>query len=345
MYAFDLGVKVTQTHGDPFIFREVEEKGMLIDWENVADLTSPDVLSQLTNRTVSFRYLYQSHPQILKTSKGTPMFVASAVAAERVKAQEGRPQARCNLPKMRPAIEEWYIKTYGQERYDRYWGAMVKLDFFREYDPEKHFFSHRAFHDAESFLWVIINELMRAWPKGFEEELNETVSRHISMLEDHEFARGADSRKDILELHLSDWKQTLHPRLAFLAPMLQKLATYFSVEWLLWPELPEDHGHEVLKVFLREAILDMIKDEDPIPLKQELRTPKRHGAAIRVSHNVKLPEVISPLKRGSNQQQGSTSKKARMEVDVNEVAVDEVDVNKVDGNEVDEDEFDGAVQF
>lgn len=282
------------------------------------------------------------------TSKGTPTFVARAVAAGKIWAQEGRPQFRIKLPMMRPATKEWYIKTYGQDRYDRYWGAMEKLDIYREYDPEKHFYSHRAFHDAESFLWVIVNELLRAWPDGYEEELTEIASTYISMLDDHEFSRGADSRKDIFELHISDWKEMLHPRLAFLAPMLQKLATYFSVEWQLWPELPEDHGHEVLKVFLREAILDMIKDEDPIPLKRELRTPKRHGAAIRVSHNVKLPEVISPLKRGSkrdSQQQGSKSKKARMEVDVNEVAVDEVDGNKVDDNEVDEDEFDGAVQF
>lgn len=282
------------------------------------------------------------------TLKGTPTFVAMSVAAGKVKAQEGRPQARCNLPKMRPATKEWYIKTYGQERYDRYWGVMEKLDFFREYDPEKHFYSHRAFHDAESFLWVIVNELVRAWPKGFKEELSESASFLINLLEDHEFTRGPDTRKDTLNSDAEDWKRMLHPKLAFLAPMLQKLATYFSVEWLLWPELPEDHGHEVLKIFLREAILDMTKDKDPIFLEEKLRTPERHGAAIRVSHNVTTPEVTSPLKRGSkraSQQQGSISKKARMKVDIDEVAVDEVDGNEVDGNEVDEDEFDGAVQY
>lgn len=41
-------------HNFLFSSREIKEKGMLIDWENAADLTSQAKLSEFANRTVSF---------------------------------------------------------------------------------------------------------------------------------------------------------------------------------------------------------------------------------------------------------------------------------------------------
>lgn len=239
------------------------------------------------------------------------------------RAKEGYPQLRIQLPKMRESTKEWYIKTYRQECYDRYWGAMENLDVYREYDPEKHFYSHRAFHDAESFVWVIVNELIRAWPEGYEEELTDIACRHITTLEQHEFGEGADPRIGFFDITVAKWKSILHSRLAFLAPMLDKLVTYFKVEWQLWPEHPEDHGHEFVKVYLREAILDMKERNDSIPLNLELRTPKKHDAAIRSAHKVCTPEVTSPSKQGSKRpsaQQGSKRKRSRMTADDNENA-------------------------
>lgn len=248
------------------------------------------------------------------------MFVAWSVAEGRVRANiyEEDGYNRRNLPKMRPATKEWYIKTYGQERYERYWGAMEKMDKSRPYDPEKHFYSHRAFHDAESFAWVIIYELIRAWPDGCEEELSGLAAKLINIFEEHSFGDALDSRSSVANLDPNLWKDILHPRLAFLAPLAFKLMAYFSVEWLLWPELPEDHGHEAIKVFLREAILDMNEREGPIPLKQELRTPKKDKEVVRTSHVVETPEVKSPVRRGAkraSEQQGSTSKRSRVVID------------------------------
>lgn len=188
---------------------------------------------------------------------------------------------------------------------------MEKLDDIRIYDPEKHFFSHRAFHDAESFVWVIVNELIRARPEGYEEEFTDIACRHINILEKHEFSRGADSREGFLKFNETVWRDILHPRLGFLAPMMERLVSYFSVEWLLWPEIPEDHGHEFVKVLLREAILDMKAKNNHIPLKLELRTPKKYDTVIRSSQVVDTLEVTSPLKRGSkraNNQQGQQAR-------------------------------------
>lgn len=216
------------------------------------------------------------------------MFVALSIVIERIRADvyEEDGYNRRNLPKMKPATKEWYIKTYGQARYDRYWGAMEKVENSRVYDPEKHFFSHRAFHDAESFAWLIIYDLVRAWPKDCEEELSESFFEVITILEGHSFGVKADSRLQLAVLDQSDWEETLHPRLAFLAPLIKKLVMYFSVEWLLWPDLPENHGHEAITVLLREAIFDMKEEVDPIRLRQEPRTQTRRDAS----------EVTSPPK-------------------------------------------------
>lgn len=262
----DLGAKAMQTHGGPFTFSEIKEKGMPIDWENAAGLNSPDVSAELTNRTVSFWCIYQSYPQSLMILKSTPMFVAVSVVMGEVRAKKGRHHVRDGLPKMKPATKEWYIKTYGQERYDCYWVAMEKLDELRKYDPDKYSYSHRAFHDAESFVWVIVNELLRAWPKGYEEELTDIACRHIYTLENHELGEGADIRSGFFNISISKWKSILHPRLAFLAPMLDTLMTYFSVEWLLWPERPEDHGHEVVNLPVYKLQPSKDNEESAVPL-------------------------------------------------------------------------------
>lgn len=215
--------------------------------------------------------------------KGTPIFVAITVVLGKI-IEEDDDQNRKNLPRMKLATKEWYIKTYGQERYDRYWSAMEKVDKSRTYDPEKHSYGHRAFHDAESFAWVIVNELMKAWPDGSDEDLTDTACKHINILEGHNFGVDTDSRMPMRFLDLPSWERILHPRLALLAPLVHKLVKYFSVEWLLWPELPEDHGHEAVKVLLREAILDMNEKSDPIPLKPELRCPRKYAAAQQALH-------------------------------------------------------------
>lgn len=174
---------------------------------------------------------------------------------------------------MRPAMKEWYIATYGQERYDKYWRFMETLDERRVYDPKKYVYGYRAYHDAESFAWIIINELMRAWPEGHEELLSPTAEAHIASFLKHSFRLGSDDRQAWSFISITFWQQILHPRLAFLALMACRLLHYFGTEWLLWPELPEDHGHEVIKILIMEALEDM--KSDPIPLKQLLRTPQR----------------------------------------------------------------------
>lgn len=221
------------------------------------------------------------------------------------------PQFRYDLPKMKPATKEWYIKTYGQEHYDRYWGAMEKDESeYRKYDPEKYHYSHRAFHDAESFAWVIINELLKAWPEGFEEKLTRHSCNYINALDEHEFGCDYDSRLIFRGVYSpKGWENLMHPRLACLSPMVYKLANYFSVEWLLWPELPEDHGHEFVKVLLREAILDMQGNNDPIPLKQELRSPAKYEAAQR-AHYISLMGDAYKREHSSDEEE-STCKKAK----------------------------------
>lgn len=288
---------------------------MLVDWENAIDLTSQDVSSQLTNRVVSFLAMYRLYHQLLihVLLKGTPKFIAMSIALGKPRALDWPPEVRKSLPKMKPATKEWYVKTYGQERYDRYWGAMENLDEYRTYDPEKYHYSRRAFHDAESFAWVIVYELIMAWPEGFEEELTASAYAVINVFKEHCIDGILDSRMPYFSVHESGWKNMLHPRLAFLAPLVYKPVKYFSVEWLLWPELPEDHGHEAVKVLLREAILDMNEENDPIPLKQELRKPENYIKAQWALYNPVTPEIESTCKRGRSSEHGeSTSKKAKV---------------------------------
>lgn len=205
-----------------------------------------------------------------------PIFTPIPVAMGELYTDEGEEAVRPNTPELRNKTKTWYIGTYGQEHYERYWCAVKKLERVRIVDLEKYIDiqSHYAYHDAESFVWIIINELLRAWPEGHEEKLTSPAVSAINILDSYRISRDAGSRTSFHNVGVDGWENIFHPRLAHFAPMVPKLVRYFlKVDWLLWPELPKDHGQEVVKVLVWEAIEGM--KDDPIPLNQEQRMRRK----------------------------------------------------------------------
>ena len=106
-------------------------------------------------------------------------------------------------------------------------------------------FFHQAHHDAESVFWVMVVFLLRARPvDGNAEEgenRNQEAEAENQALDDlwkslveHKIGGRTDSRGNILEA-TTNWAEALHPKLAYLEPMIQKLAEHVRPEFVHQP--------------------------------------------------------------------------------------------------------------
>ncbi|KAI5116182.1 hypothetical protein M0805_002681 [Coniferiporia weirii] len=237
---------------DPSI-TEIKEEGALIDWDNAANLNELTEANPLTNRT------------------GTPMFVACAVANGRVARNlDERPE----FPEISDRARELYSKAYGSEKYELYRNAINNAPALQRESPRARIVvEHCGHHDIESFFWVLVFQLLHAWPEGEEDLVTDRANEMMQTFENHNFKEGgADIRASILfNIEEDQWCEVLHPGLKKLAGMLAGLTFYMKTEWLLWKAcgLPEDHCHEAMKCLLLDGIL--LLDDDPIALRLETR--------------------------------------------------------------------------
>ncbi|THH06214.1 hypothetical protein EW145_g4231, partial [Phellinidium pouzarii] len=256
----------------------VKEEGILIDWDNAADLEEGDVSGALTERT------------------GTPMFVSIGVGMGNIRRIA---ILRRKFPVLTGESKRLYAQAYGQETYDKYIKAVSESEMVKDpASPPQ--YRHRPYHDVESFFWVLVYELLIAWPEGNEKTISELASFLIHSFENHNFIKnGVDFRTDLLSKDAAFWRAILHPELECLAETLEEMCLYLSAEWAYWPELPEDHAHEAFKRLLLKAVLEL--KSNPIPLKGEVRIPSRAVEAIRGSSDVRenMEEPLLGRKRSS----------------------------------------------
>ncbi|KAI5115168.1 hypothetical protein M0805_000765, partial [Coniferiporia weirii] len=270
---------------DPSITEIKEVEGVLIDWDNAANLNELTEANPLTNRT------------------GTPMFVARAIANGHIAHDVDR---RPELLEISDRARELYSKAYGSEKYELYLNAinstpalqMVLLG-------EDIVVEHCGHHDVESFFWVLVFQLLHAWPEGEEELVTEKTNTMMNTFKKHSFKEGEpDVREGILwNIKEDQWCEALHPRLKKLAGMLAKLTVYVRTEWLLWKGcgLPEDHCHEAMKRLLLDGIL--LLDDDPIALKPQPRklSKDKDNQYVQMVTTIQQTESLSLGKRSRDE--------------------------------------------
>lgn len=206
------------------------------------------------------------------------MFASCSVSRGDYRTNVGLPTGRSGFPELEGKAKELYIAAHGLEHYDQYLNEVNSSPEVKDFDGSTPF-KHEAWHDCESFLWVLTYELARAWPKGKEEELTAEASGFILALENHSFG-DSENRLGYFLCSVGKWEKILHPDLAFLAPLIRTLFSYFSIEWSAWPELAEDHGHEAFKRLLLKAIVELREKNDSILLDvDKLRVHETHADA------------------------------------------------------------------
>lgn len=208
-----------------------------------------------------------------------------------------------------------YMHAFEENRYEKY-QSLVNDAAKRKIIEEDSDFKHMAVHDVESFVWVLIHELLLAWPKDSDIGLTYYGYYALRKLEEHTFGP-MDYRFIFLEADHEDWKTYLHPALACLADTLVQMSNYIAHEWAHWPELPEDHAHEAIAILLvemaciiedkgdielRETHRDSLKTPPPyLPDNSEVtpERPKEPEQEVEQSRAVKKRKVGSATKEGA----------------------------------------------
>ena len=93
---------------------------------------------------------------------------------------------------------------------------------------------------------------------------------------------GVDGRDTMFQFNVVCWRDALHPKLSFLAPMLRLLCAQVQPEYSLVTPAPHElHLHEAIQRILLTYIWNM-KDSDHILLGQKLRAVTMQRYDIRV---------------------------------------------------------------
>ena len=99
---------------------------------------------------------------------------------------------------------------------------------------------------------------------------------------------GIDRRCSMFQFSIARWRDALHPKLSFLAPMLRLLCAQVHPEYSLVTPAPHElHLHEAIQRILLTYIWNM-KDSDHILLYQKLR-------AVTIYHCVEVHTTVGPL--------------------------------------------------
>ncbi|THG98177.1 hypothetical protein EW145_g7472, partial [Phellinidium pouzarii] len=232
----------------------VKEEGIVIDWDSAIDMKA-------LNKSSLF-----SKPKGIQI--GTRMFVSVAVATGEVR----KTVKKVYFPELSGRARELYDQAYGKEKYEKYRDAVNNaVPKYEITGEEKLLFLNAAHHDMESFYWVLVYELLAAWPEGEDKCLSSVANNLLTILLEHEF----NSETRHFEYEQEDWENLLHPSLKIVAVMMFKIQEYFSTEWAYWANIPGDHCHEAVKVIMLQTIVELDEAGDPIALRPESRRPER----------------------------------------------------------------------
>ena len=174
------------------------------------------------------------------------------------------------FPELTDRALELYMDSYGQKMYDNYRSKFNGSKPFRKAFGQMRF-EHRPHHDVESFIWITIESLVKAWPEDGKECLTKNAITVMRGFDGHDI--DDETRFSIEQLPLLGWTNALHPKLSGLAPMLRELSIFLQTDWRLWEgELKEDFLHEVLKRILLQEIVRIEDDKADVLLREEQRT-------------------------------------------------------------------------
>ncbi|CAE6411526.1 unnamed protein product [Rhizoctonia solani] len=196
---------------------------LLIDLGNGADLKVQRTRDALTERT------------------GTPKFIARSVSAGQLLDEDHYDSSGVDMPSMEETLGDFgpFMHTSGFQ----------VLNSTKSPSPLEVQFTHQLFHDAESTFWVILWALVRSIGEAVAEEENphpkfcelfHAIYRHFPN------SHGEDRRANTPFSSIRYWRSVLHPDLADLGPMLQKMFVYIWPEWAYRTELNPEHVHEAL---------------------------------------------------------------------------------------------------
>ncbi|KAI5115576.1 hypothetical protein M0805_000192 [Coniferiporia weirii] len=253
---------------------------MLIDRDNAAKLDELGEANPLTDRT------------------GTPMFVACAVGSGVLTCNIDQ---RPNFPELSDEAKELYLKAYGSEKYEFYRTAINNAPAIQSVPIKANpAVEHCGCHDVESAYWVLVHQLLHAWPVNEGSQVSEVADDLMTVFESHTFKKASTDSRDTIfrKKDEESWREILHPRLAILCEMMAVLTCYIAIEWALWKEydLPEDHCHEAMnRLLLNGAVL---LKADSIALRLEPRQPL-------------VPVGVVSVKGTKNYSNASTSKSKR----------------------------------
>jgi hypothetical protein len=183
--------------------------------------------------------------------------------------------------------------------------------------PDSRFF-HQPRHDAESVFWVIVVFLLRVRPVDENVEKRENQDHETEVenpalndlwkpLAEHDIGGRNDNRGNILKATTKTWVDALHPKLAFLEPMIGKLAEQVRPEYsLISPMPPALHLHEAMQRILFQTIWSM-RDADPIPLDGGFRMVTINRVVLRV-HSF---QPFSGTRRGRTDEEEAPHRKSK----------------------------------
>ncbi|KAI0788742.1 hypothetical protein C8Q75DRAFT_807477 [Abortiporus biennis] len=109
----------------------------------------------------------------LSQRRGTPMFISRSVCrTEMLRSSSSSPFVP--MPQLTGDAKEMYIKTYGQETYEKYLDSGNTFHgrtYTKSSEKDRnHKFTHRLDHDAESTFWLLLCTLIRAQPPNSDDD-------------------------------------------------------------------------------------------------------------------------------------------------------------------------------
>jgi hypothetical protein len=246
------------------------------------------------------------------------MYAAIAVSAGKL-----RPSSFLSrkFPELTGRAAELYGQAYGEdilEKYPRLVSMTNDRSIPRNYEVE---YRHIPAYDVESFFWVLLHELVTAYPQGEKHDgMTEGAREFLETMEAHRFKVGEhDARKKYLHrfMRISTLEDLLHPRLRKLAPYLVELSQYLFTEWAYFGEdyIPADHAHEAMKRVLLKMLLEI--EDDPIELKVGIeRQASEPNGPIHPTYDpwIQHPETTDPAQNLANAKSVKTSQHTSIHV-------------------------------
>ncbi|TDL24604.1 hypothetical protein BD410DRAFT_896794 [Rickenella mellea] len=219
----------------------------------------------------------QAEPGVERT--GTPMFISRHIAGEirsRYRPFQEPIREHFELP---AEVLDRYLKARNITKADYHsWNNFMprNMDDFPDTTAQVAKNAvHSEYHDAESFYWIIVWFLLRAWPcdadgkPSSERPENDDHLTHCAVLFKHDVQCGRTRTSFASLVRSLDWDGLLPKETKHFCRMLADMTTY--IHWPWWAVRMDGmrfHAHDALQRLLLKEIwrISEGQDNNPIPL-------------------------------------------------------------------------------